>query len=87
MVNPIPNGDRKPSSPPMTLPDGRVGFPVDTVVNYTCRPYFELQGESTRTCLESGEWNRPEPRCGEQHSWHDLKFEVDLWIPSTISMQ
>lgn len=42
-------------------------FGVGTVVTYTCGKDFELRGESTRTCLESGQWNRPEPRCGEQH--------------------
>ena len=72
LVNPIPNGDSRSSRSPIRGPGGSQGFGVGTVVTYTCGTNFELRGESTRTCLDSGEWDRPEPFCepgpGEQHS-------------------
>ena len=63
LVNPIPNGDSRSSRSPIRGPGGSQGFGVGTVVTYTCGTNFELQGESTRTCLESGEWDQPEPHC------------------------
>ena len=61
MVNPIPNGDMGANRSPVPGTGGRL--PVDTVVTYTCDNGYILRGEDKRTCLSSGEWDRPEPRC------------------------
>ncbi|XP_015909943.2 P-selectin isoform X1 [Parasteatoda tepidariorum] len=34
-----------------------------SVVQYRCLPDFQMVGESSRTCLETGEWSGLEPKC------------------------
>ncbi len=39
------------------------GTTIGSVVTYSCFPGYELIGETTQTCLESGEWTGNAPFC------------------------
>nr|XP_006820914.1 PREDICTED: sushi, von Willebrand factor type A, EGF and pentraxin domain-containing protein 1-like [Saccoglossus kowalevskii] len=56
-----------PGVPENGLAVGNYTFPIcsGAVVNYTCDPLFELQGESALTCL-NGEWSADIPACVPQ---------------------
>ncbi|XP_048255629.1 sushi, von Willebrand factor type A, EGF and pentraxin domain-containing protein 1-like [Haliotis rufescens] len=36
---------------------------LDGLVRYSCQPSFVLRGESSRTCLDTGEWSGSDPSC------------------------
>ncbi|NXU54722.1 CR2 protein, partial [Turnix velox] len=38
-------------------------FPRGLTVYYSCRDGFELVGNVSISCLETGQWSRPLPRC------------------------
>ena len=55
----------------LTAPDnGRVtwnGITNGSTATYTCDKGYELIGDRTRTCLNTGEWSGQEPNCTGTH--------------------
>ncbi|MBN3309138.1 SRPX2 protein, partial [Amia calva] len=39
------------------------GVAVDSRCDYTCAPGYQIEGDRSRTCLESGRWTGSEPTC------------------------
>ncbi|NXN98955.1 CR2 protein, partial [Rhinopomastus cyanomelas] len=54
---------------PPNIPNGlhsglaRDSFPQGATVSYSCKQGYQLLGNRTITCSESGEWSRAWPRC------------------------
>uniref|UniRef100_A0A674H7P5 Sushi domain-containing protein n=1 Tax=Taeniopygia guttata TaxID=59729 RepID=A0A674H7P5_TAEGU len=55
----------RPPSIANGLPSGHPSgsFSRGVTVSYSCRPGFELLGNASVTCADSGLWSRPLPRC------------------------
>ncbi len=53
-------------APAKTISNGRMlgsVFTYGSTISYTCDPGYELEGHQNRTCLGSGQWDRPIPVC------------------------
>ena len=48
-----------------TITCGR--YPVNTVVSFTCNYGYSLEGFRSRTCQNSGHWNKQYPRCRQSN--------------------
>uniref|UniRef100_A0A8C3MY73 Uncharacterized protein n=1 Tax=Geospiza parvula TaxID=87175 RepID=A0A8C3MY73_GEOPR len=72
-------------------------FPRGVTVSYSCREGFQLLGNESITCTDSGRWSRPLPRCeglwgplcwggGQEGCWVDLTPPcTSLCLPSPRS--
>lgn len=64
----------------MTCVDTVEPFSFGSQCNFTCREGYYLNGDSTLTCLASGQWSKPTPTCtGESQKWcsfHGSQREV-----------
>lgn len=40
---------------------------VGSIAQYICNSGFDLVGDSTRVCLDSGEWSNEQPECKGQY--------------------
>ena len=54
-------------------PNGTVTFSVTTyesVANYSCSAGYNLNGDSSRICLNTSEWSGSRPHCSSKYSYH-----------------
>lgn len=63
-------------------------FPRGVTVSYSCREGFELLGNESITCTDSGRWSRPLPRC--EGLWGPLcraGGQEGCWVCGILFMQ
>ena len=61
----VDHGNIKSVFPQYLTESGKpVIYTQNVMVTFTCVDRYRLQGNSRRTCLESGDWSGSNPRCG-----------------------
>ena len=57
------NGQARYSASPLT----NGGYPVDTVIYWTCNYGYSLSGLNATFCETSGQWHLPTPTCNKSN--------------------
>ena len=47
-------------------------YPVNTKASFSCNGGYNRDGDESRTCQSSGNWNQNTPTCNEGNGFHDL---------------